>query len=124
MRMQVMWSLPGLPSRYLTRGQAIMEDAPPDSASDLITQLAKLGRALVEGKVGAHQPDPAPPGGEAPPEPKPSVAPRRFKTLAGRGHPEFSSGRQQVWSSGPADHSYGRSELNHWHDRSCWSQIA
>lgn len=47
-------------------------------------------------QVAAHQPDPLVPGREeAPAEPNLKAAPSRLKALVGRGHPEFSSGRQQ-----------------------------
>lgn len=46
-------------------------------------------------QVGAYQSSPALPSGEVPEDPKPAVAPARFRTLAGRGHAEFSSARQQ-----------------------------
>uniref|UniRef100_A0A061RBY0 Ubiquitin carboxyl-terminal hydrolase n=1 Tax=Tetraselmis sp. GSL018 TaxID=582737 RepID=A0A061RBY0_9CHLO len=94
--MQVMWSLPGLRERYLSRGTELFADAPSDPASDLPAQLAKVGLALVEGKVAKRQPDPPLPGGEEPkPEDGLSATPRRLKALVGKGHPEFSSGRQQ-----------------------------
>jgi hypothetical protein len=61
-------------------------------------QMAKLGRALAEGRTGT-----APDGGVAAVEDcagdgveATSVKPRFFKALMGRGHPEFSSSRQQV----------------------------
>jgi len=93
--LQVMWSLPGLPERFLSARASLYETAPPDAVADFATQLAKVGAALVEAKVGAYQSSPALPSGEVPEDPKPAVAPARFRTLAGRGHAEFSSARQQ-----------------------------
>nr|XP_015193349.1 PREDICTED: ubiquitin carboxyl-terminal hydrolase 5 [Lepisosteus oculatus] len=59
--------------------------------------LAKLGYGLLSGEYSKPAPDP----GEDPsvtPEPKGDqvgIAPRMFKALIGRGHPEFSTNRQQ-----------------------------
>lgn len=52
--LQVMWSLPGLPDRYLAK--SLFEEAPADSANDLITQVAKVGQALVNAKVSTRRP--------------------------------------------------------------------
>lgn len=93
--LQVMWSLPGLSERYLASRAALFETAPSDALGDFATQFAKVGAALVEAKVGTYQSNPPLPSGEVAEDPKPSAAPSRFKTLVGRGHPEFSSGRQQ-----------------------------
>lgn len=48
---QVMWSLPGLPERFLSARASLYETAPPDAVADFATQLAKVGAALVEAKV-------------------------------------------------------------------------
>jgi len=61
---------------------ALFAAAPPDPATDLNCQLAKLLHALLR----------PPPGGAPPPT---AVRPARLRALLGRGHPEFASPRQQ-----------------------------
>ena len=77
----------------------------------LTAQMAKVGRALVTGDTGAQVEEAGPGGAAAPPEDSAAAAsaavtggtggqeavkPQFFKALAGKGHQEFSSGRQQV----------------------------
>mmetsp|Transcript_62 Transcript_62/g.92 ORF Transcript_62/g.92 Transcript_62/m.92 type:complete len:885 (-) Transcript_62:589-3243(-) len=106
--LQVLWSLPELRRRYVDAADSIFRSAPPEAAQDLPTQLAKVGVALVQGRTGHTAAAPAAPdadgdtamGGEAGPakdsdERSHAVRPLSFKTLVGRGHSEFSSGRQQ-----------------------------
>jgi ubiquitin carboxyl-terminal hydrolase 5/13 len=126
---QVLLSLPEVAQRYTTNAEAIFSSAPADAASDLPTQLAKVGVALVSGRTGKPPllPDAAGAAGEGEPQPMDgveaaaapapadaahagggqaetaaqeanSVRPAAFKALVGKGHPEFSSGRQQVCS--------------------------
>ena len=75
-------------------------------------QMSKLGMALQMGQTGAPPAEPAASSAadgtgenghsspmdvledESPDDN--SVRPQRFKSLVGRGHPEFSSARQQV----------------------------
>ncbi|EFJ49271.1 hypothetical protein VOLCADRAFT_90020 [Volvox carteri f. nagariensis] len=120
--LQLLFTLPEVAARYAGAAQRILSSAPSDPASDLPTQLAKLGVALVQGRTG-HCMDPQPQAtttqhpevaaaagdGEAAMEvdseselvPLPdderchAVRPLAFKSVVGRGHPEFSTGRQQ-----------------------------
>ncbi|GBF95360.1 ubiquitin carboxyl-terminal hydrolase [Raphidocelis subcapitata] len=122
--LQVLFALPELARRYVGPAGAIFRSAPADPATDLLTQMAKVGAALVEGRTGAPPPPPAPMdadgaatadapasaaaaaaggnaaaagggrGGGAATQTQ-SVRPLAFKTLVGRGHHEFSSARQQ-----------------------------
>eukprot|EP00775_Hariotina_reticulata_P013148 gene13148-13278_t len=54
--LQVLFSLPELTSRYVDPAPAIFSSAPADPATDLPTQLAKVGVALVSGKTGLTVP--------------------------------------------------------------------
>ena len=62
--------------------------------------MAKLGQAMATGRTG-QAPEASQPGADKA-EANGSafhgtwVQPQRFKSLVGRGHPEFSSARQQV----------------------------
>lgn len=64
---------------------AIFKAAPEDASSDLLVQLAKLADGLTTDRYAA--------GNES--ELAVCVQPRMFKALVGKGHPEFSSARQQ-----------------------------
>lgn len=107
--LQVLWALPEMRQRYVDGAADIFKSAPQDVASDFPTQFAKVGVALLSGKTGA----PADAGGpqemnyeaevvtpeEAVAQEKDddgnSVRPQQFRSLVGKGHPEFSSSRQQ-----------------------------
>lgn len=109
--LQVLWTLPELRERYVDRAAEIFKSAPRDVASDFAAQFAKVGAALLSGKTGApptsegdamnyEQEVVTTEGGlEALVQDKEdagnSVRPQLFKALAGKGHPEFSSKRQQ-----------------------------
>ena len=64
---------------------AIFKAAPEDASNDLLAQLAKLADGLTTDRYAA--------GNES--ELAVCVQPRMFKALVGKGHPEFSSARQQ-----------------------------
>lgn len=93
--------------RYLMQHESIVQTAPADPTEDLATQLSKLA-------VGVLSPRYVPPstpaaqssaqssassageeGGKVANLEKYVLAPRMFKHLVGKGHSEFSSGRQQ-----------------------------
>ncbi len=80
--LQVLWTMPELYQKYVPFAEAIYKSAPPTIANDFLTQFAKVGVALA-GPVASDESDAV------------SVSPMHFKTLVGRGHPEFSSQRQQ-----------------------------
>jgi hypothetical protein len=97
-----------------------------------MSQMAKVGVALVEGRTGDAPAGPAAATTESPAASGPvdparaaagaapaaaaspggsqadilAVKPQAFKYLIGRGHPEFSSNRQQVWHQPVFDKHY------------------
>ncbi|KAG5851422.1 hypothetical protein ANANG_G00093240 [Anguilla anguilla] len=99
--MQVLFSIPEFQRAYVGNLQRIFDYSPLDPTQDFATQMAKLGQGLLSGqhskppgkselieqvmteerKVAWHQPK--------------GISPRMFKALVSRGHPEFSSSRQQ-----------------------------
>lgn len=110
--------MPEVAQRYAAAAPQIFASAPPEPASDLPTQLAKVALALTTGRTGAPVAPPLAGGAagdamqvdggapaalagaaaptEAPPAAEPcAVKPAAFKSLVGRGHAEFSSSRQQ-----------------------------
>lgn len=59
-------------------------------------QMGKLGRALVNGVTGNEQGSSAADSSGGGGVVTQAVRPQFFKALVGKGHPEFSSPRQQV----------------------------
>jgi len=113
--MQTMFSVPEVATRYMAARASLLDSALADPTADLPAQMSKLAHALLTDKyvdpeavraAAAAAAAAGEPGvhvhvssGEAPPDAttleKFVVAPRMFKQLVGKGHPEFSSGRQQ-----------------------------
>lgn len=87
---QLLLALPEVKQRYLDADFQIRKSGPSEVQNDLISQVAKLANGL-------NGPRYAPPlkDGEDEEDPKHVVAPQMFRTLIGRGHPEFSTSRQQ-----------------------------
>uniref|UniRef100_A0A4W4FL27 Ubiquitin carboxyl-terminal hydrolase n=1 Tax=Electrophorus electricus TaxID=8005 RepID=A0A4W4FL27_ELEEL len=95
--MQVLFTVPDFQERYVSNIDKILDEAPSDPTQDFKTQVAKLGHGLLSGEYSKPAPDPAD-DLSAPSEPRGDqvgIAPRMFKALVGRGHPEFSTNRQQ-----------------------------
>eukprot|EP00271_Cylindrocystis_brebissonii_P006504 TRINITY_DN19281_c0_g1_i1.p1 TRINITY_DN19281_c0_g1~~TRINITY_DN19281_c0_g1_i1.p1 ORF type:complete len:853 (+),score=178.72 TRINITY_DN19281_c0_g1_i1:93-2651(+) len=96
--LQVMFSTKFFQERYfhaLPLASAF-ECAPEDPTMDLTAQLAKLAHGLLSGTFSQRpekSEDEA--GGEGQTEGQVGIQPRMFKALIGRGHPEFSTTRQQ-----------------------------
>ena len=98
---QALWGVPALRARYSGAAAAsLLASAPADVAGDLLANVAKLGVALASGETDAEgevvvvgeESEAAAPSDK----PKPtSVRPTALKTIVGRGHPEFSTARQQ-----------------------------
>jgi ubiquitin carboxyl-terminal hydrolase 5/13 len=86
---QVLKTLPAVVDRYVAPAMDLARGAPADVTCDFPAQMSKLCVGLVTDKyaraetvtnAGAHES---------------AVNPRMFKNLVGRGHAEFSTGRQQ-----------------------------
>ncbi|KAG7277911.1 hypothetical protein CRUP_004690 [Coryphaenoides rupestris] len=93
--MQVLFTVPDFQSKYVSNIE-IFDEAPSDPTHDFKTQVAKLGYGLLSGEYSKPAPDPGEDNGTAEPRgDQVGIAPRMFKALVGRGHPEFSTNRQQ-----------------------------
>lgn len=92
---QALFTVPELRERFPDQREEIYGSAPAGTCADsLALNLAKLGRAMCDGVTYA----PAPVEGEpeaTPEEDGKCVIPARLKRVVGKGHPEFSSNRQQ-----------------------------
>lgn len=92
--LQCLFDLPGFQKRYFETS----EDLPivDEPAEDLETQLRKLGDGLLSGRYSKPDPDAVVASGQDPSTVhQRGLAPAMFKHLIGRGHPEFSTMRQQ-----------------------------
>ena len=78
-----MKEVPALSERYYAPAHAIFKSAPADPTSDFPAQMAKICTGLISDRYAAADGD-----GSGP-------QPRMFKQLVGKGHAEFSTGRQQ-----------------------------
>ncbi|CAL8253290.1 unnamed protein product [Merluccius merluccius] len=96
--MQVLFSIPEFQRMYVGNLQRIYDYSPLDPSQDFATQMAKLGYGLLSGQFSKppmkselieqvmkeehkHQ--------------QKGISPKMFKALVSKGHPEFSSSRQQ-----------------------------
>ncbi|XP_055864421.1 ubiquitin carboxyl-terminal hydrolase 5-like isoform X2 [Biomphalaria glabrata] len=96
--MQVLFSIPDFQRRYYVNTEQLVQNAPPNPASDFNFQMSKLAFGLLSGEysknVEAEKED-SPPG-EAKYLPSPQgIRPHVFKNLVGKGHVEFSTKKQQ-----------------------------
>ncbi|KAL5491044.1 hypothetical protein EMCRGX_G016259 [Ephydatia muelleri] len=94
--MQVMFSLPVFAQRYYDHAEGIFMSAQPGvgSVGDFEVQMCKLGCGLLS---GLYSQKPLSQSNEDKDKPKeqPGIPPQMFKAMIGRGHPEFSTSRQQ-----------------------------
>ncbi|KAF3692088.1 Ubiquitin carboxyl-terminal hydrolase 5 [Channa argus] len=94
--MQVLFTIPDFQNKYVANIDKIINEAPSDPTQDFKTQVAKLGYGLLSGEYSKPAPDPGDENGASEPRgDQIGIAPRMFKALVGRGHPEFSTNRQQ-----------------------------
>lgn len=92
--LQCLFDLPAFQKRYFETS----DDLPiiNEPAEDLETQLRKLGDGLLSGRYSKPDSDAVAAGGQDPSTVhQRGLAPAMFKHLIGRGHPEFSTMRQQ-----------------------------
>ncbi|KAK3574764.1 hypothetical protein QTP86_017512 [Hemibagrus guttatus] len=96
--MQVLFNIPEFQRVYVGNLQRIFDYSPLDPTQDFSTQMAKLGHGLLSGQYSK------PPVKselieqvmkEEYKQQHRGISPRMFKGLVSKGHPEFSSNRQQ-----------------------------
>lgn len=103
--MQIMFSVPQIAYRYTNRSKQIFESAPADPTQDLISMMAKLSMGLLTDRytkpVKLYEKDEINEGKirlsskKIEDEEYGNIKPMMFKSVIGKGHSEFSSGRQQ-----------------------------
>ncbi|XP_008209827.1 ubiquitin carboxyl-terminal hydrolase 5 isoform X2 [Nasonia vitripennis] len=87
--MQMSFTIPDFVDRFVSKANEIFNQNLNDPPNDFNTQMAKLGVGLLSGKY-SQQPE-----SKTDDENRQGIPPRMFKNLIGRGHPGFSSNRQQ-----------------------------
>jgi len=87
--LQSLFAVKEVRTRYVDPAQRIFETAPAELEDDFPTQMAKVGSALYSDR---YSEDLSVKGGNPN---SVAVRPYGFKRLVGKGHPEFSSDRQQ-----------------------------
>nr|CAG4651595.1 EOG090X0181 [Triops cancriformis] len=85
---QVIFAIQDFQDKYAKQADAIFDQVSQDPSQDFTAQMAKLGTGLLSGRYSQ------------PPEGKenytgPGIKAIMFKALIGKGHPEFSTKRQQ-----------------------------
>ena len=91
--MQCLFALPQFQDRYNLLDQQL--PTVEDPAQDLETQLRKVADGLLSGRYSRPDSDALPSDGSADVAYQRGLAPSMLKALVGRGHEEFSTGRQQ-----------------------------
>ncbi|RZF34558.1 hypothetical protein LSTR_LSTR017566 [Laodelphax striatellus] len=90
--MQVIFCVPDFVRRFVDNSSEIFDSNVHDPASDFNIQMAKLGHGLLSGKYSQKPPEPTEEDRVVRPQ---GIAPIMFKTLIGKGHPDFSTKKQQ-----------------------------
>lgn len=54
--LQLLWTIPALQEKYVWTADALYTSAPAQPADDFLTQMAKVGVALTQGRTGAPPP--------------------------------------------------------------------
>nr|CAG4643726.1 EOG090X0181 [Lepidurus arcticus] len=85
---QVVFAIKDFQDKYVKQADTIFSQVSQDPSNDFTAQMAKLGTGLLSGRY-SHPPE----GDEK--DIGPGIKPIMFKTLIGKGHPEFSTKRQQ-----------------------------
>ncbi|CAG2064966.1 unnamed protein product [Timema podura] len=90
--MQVIFTVPDFQKRFVDKAPEVFLALPAEPPNDFNVQMAKLGVGLLLGKYSK----PPPEGQDAATcDSQRGIPPRMFKTLIGRGHPDFSTKSQQ-----------------------------
>lgn len=98
--MQVLFSLPEVQDAYTGKAQqSLFSKVSADAHGNFSIQMAKLGTGLLSGDNSQRPPE-VPADSEAVGDVEQvGITPKMFKTVAGRGHAEFSTPGQQVWNT-------------------------
>lgn len=93
--MQTLMMIPSFQKRYLDLDFSNSFDASTDVPNDLNVQMTKLANGLLSGEYSAPLTPEVDDGDDKKTAYQEGIAINMFKHLVGRGHPEFSTNRQQ-----------------------------
>lgn len=94
--MQVLFSLTEFKQRYGDQCASLFSQAPADPTGDFNTQMAKFAHGVLSGRYSQEPEKETQETTEQQVDrEQDGIAPQMFKSVIGRGHPEFSSNRQQ-----------------------------
>nr|XP_058970629.1 ubiquitin carboxyl-terminal hydrolase 5-like [Pocillopora verrucosa] len=93
--LQVLFTLPEFKQRYGDQFATILFQAPSDPSGDFNTQMAKVAHGILSGKYATAPQEHQEKAEKQTDQEQDGIAPHMFKTVIGRGHPEFSTNRQQ-----------------------------
>ncbi|XP_067144900.1 ubiquitin carboxyl-terminal hydrolase 5 [Centruroides vittatus] len=88
--MQMVFCIPDFCRKYYDGAAAIFQNAPLDPSNDFTSQMAKLAHGLLSGEYSKPPPEDSNEN-----KSQIEIRPQMFKNLIGKGHPEFSTKRQQ-----------------------------
>lgn len=92
--LQVLLSIPDFQQKYYDDANRIFDNAPADPAENFTVQMTKLAVGVLSGDY-SKEPSMEGSGQNNEPKEQCGIKPQMFKTLVGRGHPEFSTKKQQ-----------------------------
>lgn len=92
---QVLFSLSEFNQRYINVSERIFQEGPNHPVDDFNVQMSKLAHGLVSGDYSKSPKTEGTDEEKAADEKLRGVSPFMFKSLVGKGHPEFSTNHQQ-----------------------------
>ncbi|XP_029835830.1 ubiquitin carboxyl-terminal hydrolase 5 isoform X1 [Ixodes scapularis] len=92
--MQVVLAIPEFQNKYYEDANRTFDNSPPDPTQDFTVQMTKLAAGVLSGDY-SKEPSHEGSGQVVSNKEQQGIKPLMFKTLVGKGHPEFSTKRQQ-----------------------------
>ncbi|CAG5125346.1 unnamed protein product [Candidula unifasciata] len=93
--LQVLFNIPDFQKRYFSVADKIVLNAPANPVADFNTQMTKLAFGLLSGEYSKNRYAQFKKKNWIINYPPSGIRPQMFKTLVGKGHPEFSTKKQQ-----------------------------
>jgi ubiquitin carboxyl-terminal hydrolase 5/13 len=86
----VLFSIPSFQARYFQESKSHIQTCREEAATCFHCQMGKLAEGLLSGRYSIQKTDE-----DGKPRGQDGIAPSMFKQLVGKGHPDFSTMRQQ-----------------------------